>query len=214
MLPDLQHIIPLPALPRCCVPLIQSYLFIHLCPSRDHLFFHLLPALSEQTGRLLGRTQPGQRPAQRAQGWLDTPLPAWGQGSTPWMGGWDASSPHFSLAVLIFGPSWETLNTEDAPGPAGTATYLWLEEMRAENGFGTWLNQIQLGSWILKPQALPPPAKPCGFPRSPTAPPPHHLGDPARAARPLGSLKAQPWASTCPVLPSDSFPRDSPPPPA
>ena len=61
--------------PPRCVPSIQSYLFIPLCSSRDHSFFHPLPALSEQRGRLLGRIRTGQRPAQLAQGWLDTPLP-------------------------------------------------------------------------------------------------------------------------------------------
>lgn len=68
--PDTQRIIPIPALPPHCVHPIQSYLFIHLCSSRDCSFFHPLPALSERMGRLLGRTQPGHRPAQLVQGRL------------------------------------------------------------------------------------------------------------------------------------------------
>lgn len=68
--------------------------------------------------------------------------PAWGQRYTPRTRGWCTGSPHCSLGVLIFGPSWESLSTEDAPGPSRTETYPWLEEEQAEYGFGTWLRWI------------------------------------------------------------------------
>lgn len=101
-------------------------------------FIFLSSPLSEWMGGLLGRIQPGQRPTQLAQ----SPLPAWGQRSTPRTGGWDTWSPHCCLAVLIFGHSWESLSTNDAPGCPGRATQPRLEETWAENGFSMW------PSWI------------------------------------------------------------------
>lgn len=54
MTPDLQHIIPAPALPPLCIHSVQSYLFITLCPARI-IHFPSSPCSLRADGQVTGQ---------------------------------------------------------------------------------------------------------------------------------------------------------------
>lgn len=112
-------------------------------------------------GRLLGRIQPGQRPAQLAQSQLDTPLPAGDKGPPHAL---EAGIPGHRTAALQClslvppGKASAPMMPQAAPGE---------QQSRSCRRCGQRMGSAcgRAGSRpVSKPQAPPPPAKPMAFP--------------------------------------------------